>query len=220
MERCYVPYDEAKSLIKEGDILLFRRPSSFWSSLIRASGETPYSHCGLVSFSYDNVCDLKKEISDPAIEVVEMKEIVGCRAVSLQWYLNHYRGEIDVFSPNSSYTRLYFDCEKRKIMQKHTTFNGRRITNEMRNMGGEPYSWWKIFRLALRSLFIVRYFFDSPDIMEDRVKGLDGPVCSSAVAYCYSKHFADLTHFRNDNYMLPSDVVKSNLTHYILTITK
>ena len=45
----YVPYDNALSLVHEGDVLLFRG-KKFWSFFIRQITQSPYSHAALASW--------------------------------------------------------------------------------------------------------------------------------------------------------------------------
>lgn len=221
MNYCYIKYNEAKNLLQEGDVLLFRRPNSFWSSLIRASGDSLYSHCALVSFTYGNSCNItNNEENDSIIEAIEIKEGVGGRTISLERYINTYDGQIDCFRPNSEHVRTYFDCSNRKLCQTVIKFNGRSVTNEMRRLTGVSYGWSRIWSMAMRSFVAWRYLFNSRDTFDDSVRSLYHFICSNAIAYCFSKNFVDLVHERSDEYVSPANLANSILLDYIFTLEK
>jgi len=115
MHYCYSPFAEAKKNLQEGDVILCRN-SSIWSSFIKASGNSKYSHCCVVTITHGDSCDLQNGGDiDQIIEVVEFREWIGGRIVSLERYLEVYKGEMDVFRPNSEHTKIYFDCGARKL---------------------------------------------------------------------------------------------------------
>lgn len=224
MRYCYIPFNEAKCLLSEGDVLLFRNTKSWWSTFIRASGDSTYSHCALVSFTYDNICKVgegdKQEENSPIIEATEFKEWLGGRSVNLERYIDCYGGEIDVFVPNKFHQKQNFDCNLRLIKTETIYLNGRKITNEMRRMTGLPYGWSRIWNLALRSFVTWRYLFSNEKDYSDELKDIIYPVCSNTIAYCFSKHYVDLLHEKADEYIVPGSLANSPILSYAFTLTK
>lgn len=215
MSKCIIPHKEAEGYLNEGDVLLFRKPRSLLSNFIRASSDSPYSHAGLVSFSYN------KQGERSSVECVEFKEWYGGRSVSLANYVQQYDGEIDVFSPHPYSIVTYWNCEARRRVTERKLFKGRFITSELRNLTGLPYGWTRIFKLAARSLFTFRFWFRSDEDYDDTVaKELVYPVCSTAVAWCYAKHYVDLTPQRADHLITPGDLSRSSLLSYVFTLGK
>jgi len=90
----------------------------------------------------------------------------------------------------------------------------------MRGMTSLPYGWSRIWTMALGSFVTWRYFFSHKDELDDEITELKYIVCSNVIAYCFSKHYVDLTHEKNDNYISPSDLSRSSLLNYLFTLTR
>ena len=205
-----IKYEDAKNIIQEGDVLLFRGQGVF-SWFIQKVGQGEYSHVGLASWVYD------KAQKKHSLECVEFREFRGGRAISLEQYVRANPGIIDVYRAASpQYKSYYYNFGQNKIVSKQFDFDGRAITNCMRRQTGLPYGWARIWWLAKFYLPILRLF--SSGAFDDNEKVVY-PVCSTAIAACFSKHFVDLTHHRSDNWMEPSDVARSPILHYLFTLT-
>ncbi len=209
MNKCFIAYTEAEKYINEGDILLFRR-NTFFSYFIRIAGEGPYSHAALASWVFNELGERVR------LEAVEFKEWIGGRSISLANYVEQHPSSIDVFTPNLSTISNKFICETRTRQEIKKMFNGRAITNELRRLTGLPYGWRRIWEIIKRT--ILPFFYSVEEYTDVENEKLIYPVCSTAIAWCYSKHFADLTHFKPDNYIEPQDLARSPLLDYMFTL--
>src|SRR5574337_490698 len=93
MKRNYLLYNnEARELIQEADVLLFR--GTGWTSklLMKAAGGQ-YSHVALASWCPK--CDGDKDI----LECVEFREWIGGRTSNLSHQIEQHNGLIDVYRP-------------------------------------------------------------------------------------------------------------------------
>jgi hypothetical protein len=207
VNKCIIPYTKAEQLIREGDVLLFRKESVF-SFFVRVAGESPYSHVGLASWVFNELGERAR------LECVEFKEWVGGRAVSLRNYVEQNPGMIDVFTPNLYHMYTVFDCNTLERNAIKTYFNGRDVTNELRRLTGLPYGWSRIWDIIKRT-FLPLTFGEFEDKKDEE---LIYPVCSTAIAYCYGKHFADLTHLTPHNRMEPGDIGRSPVLNYLFTL--
>lgn len=214
MSRIHVPFDTARRILREGDVLLFRG-TGIVSSLIKRAGQGKYSHVGVASAVRDN--------GDKIWECVEFREWNGGRTVNLERYVEQLPNQIDVFRPKSSIKKARFENEF-SHGEYEVEFDGKEVTNMMRRMTGLPYGWKRIFWIAQTKMPVLRLFYSVDDMTQDDnvsdpIEDKIYPVCSSAVAYCYSRIGYDLTHHRSDDWMEPSDVARSPLLHYFFTIS-
>ena len=81
-----VPYHEAKTYIKEADVLLFRGEGLI-SWLIKRYGSGVHSHAAMAHWDGRN------------LECVEFREFKGARSVSLKSQVETHPDNIDVFRP-------------------------------------------------------------------------------------------------------------------------
>jgi len=206
MSKCYVSYEQAERIISEGDILLFRHTGPL-STLVSSVTDSPYSHVGLVSWS------------DSVLECVEFREWVGSRAINLQNYVKNYPGELDIFTPHRYSIITHFDCSTRTRTEERVFFKGKKITNEFRCLTGIPYGWKRIWQIFSRKTY--RIFFPYKNEFSDELADkIIYPICSSAVAYCYNKHYVDLVRCKMDELVTPGEIAKSSTLNYIATISK
>lgn len=206
MSKCYITYDKAEKLIKEGDVLLFRNTGPL-ASFIRAATDSSYSHVGLASW-YEDI-----------LECLEFKEWIGSRAVNLKNYVENYFGEIDIFTPHCYSIITEFDCGTLVRKETKVLFRGKKITNEFRYLTGLPYGWKRIWQIAARRTY--RMFRPYNEEYEDKLaEKIIYPICSSAVAYCYNKHYVDLVRCKMDELVTPGDIAKSSVLNYLATIKK
>lgn len=210
MKYCYIPYTEAKKYINEGDVLLFRSKGLI-SYFIRKAGEGLYSHAALASWVYTPGGHKSR------LECVEFREWKGGRAVNLRSQVNAADGKIDVYRASSPQTVLQYDCQNRLVSAKTKYFDGVKITDHLRKLTGLPYGWKRIWWLAKFKIPFLRLRTNG-SVYNDEAD-LIYPVCSTAVAHCYSKNFTDLTPLRSDNRMEPSDLARSPILNYLFTLT-
>ena len=209
MELKKVEFQEARRLLAEGDVLLFRG-KGFWSYFIKKAAYGRYSHVGLASSHGTN--------GDRIWECIEFREYKGGRSVNLGTYLKLYKGEIDVYRP-SSIKRVYrLDTERNEIMPITIGLNTKAVTNVMRKMTGLPYGWKRILFLAQLKIPFLRLFYSIESMSDDSIKDPVYPICSTAVAYSFAKSGFDLVHNRSDSSTEPSDIARSPLLSYIFTI--
>lgn len=201
---------EAKALLKEGDVLLFRS-HGLTSLLIRRSGQGLYSHVGVASKVGEN--------GHTMWECVEFREWKGGRSVNLDQYFTTGNFEIDVYRASSSIKILHWITDV--LHESEIPFDGKHVTNIMRKMTGLPYGWARIAWMAARKFPFLRWFYDSESLLEDDYRD-DSiyPVCSTAVSYAFNRMGYDLLHNRSDNVMEPSDIARSPLLHYLFTISR
>lgn len=217
MNRVYIPYKESIPLIKEADVLLFRpKPRQHWYSLpsvgnlIAKYTGGEYSHVGVASCEYNRIM------------LVEFREWYGGRSTSLENQFPDKSGLIDVFRvipklviPKITFTEeKYIEIVEEKIFTEEIAYN---ITNEMYRLTGLPYGWKIIFKLGKAYLPGIRLFADKNKFDNDVQDNIY--VCSTAVNYCFRKHYHDPVPGIADSYTKPSDLGQTPLFSYQFTIT-
>lgn len=206
-----VEFKKAETLLREGDVLLFRGKGMI-SWFIRKWTGGLHTHVGLASKTHN------------IWECVEFREFKGGRAVSLESQVNIMSGQIDVFRPNSDMMVTYFDGLK--IIREHKKYSGSTATNIMRKMTGLPYGYRRIWEIAKSKIFGLRML--SSYNMDDKEGTFVYPVCSSATAHCVRRgylpyddnYFVDPIKWKNDNETTPSDLAGSCIFNYLFTLIK
>lgn len=215
MNKTILPIEEARLLIRESDVLLFKG-NGFFSKLIQKAGEGSYSHVALASW-YNGSRD------SSLLEVVEFREGKGGRTVNLtSAYKSHLEGGlIDVYRVNKPIYKTYYNPLTKKVEKVAVDFNAKGITRCMRNLTGLPYGWKRIWWIAKNKLAGLRWFMNIEEIDNDS-SAIDlskiYPVCSTAVAACFSKYGYDLTKNRADEYTEPNDIARSAILSYLFTL--
>jgi len=210
--RKHLKFSEARQYLKEGDVLLFRG-TGIVSFFIKRASEGKYSHVGVASAVGSN--------GSTIWECVEFREGKGGRTVNLEQYVKQHSGTIDVYRPKSEIKKAFFEQNKAKKWsygEKVVAFNGKCVTNIMRRMTGLPYGWKRIWWMAKNKLPFLRLFLDTESVATDSPQDIIYPVCSTAVAYSFSRCGYDLVHHRSDQWTEPSDVARSSLLHYLFTL--
>lgn len=216
MKKIIIPIEEARLLIQEADVLLFRG-NGFFSKLIQRAGEGSYSHVALASW-YNG------SRASSLLEVTEFREGKGGRTVNLtSAYKKHLEeGLIDVYRINKPLYRTYYNIETKKVEKVAIDFNAKGVTRHMRNLTGLPYGWARIWWIAKNKMVGLRWFANRENVDNDN-SAMDiskiYPVCSTAVAACFSRYGYDLTRNRADEFMEPSDISRSALLNYLFTLT-
>jgi hypothetical protein len=200
-----INYQRAKHLLKEGDVLLFR--GSTWASFfIGRAGEGIHTHVAVASLHNDTW------------ECVEFKENSGGRAVNLERQVKENAGYIDVFRPDSEFNSYYYLENKNEVKKGKKQFDGACITRAMRKMTGLPYGWRRIWWIMRHKLAGVRLLYDAEKIVDDTLTDIVYPVCSTSLAYAFSKCGFDLVKMRADEWTEPADIARSAKLNYLFTL--
>jgi len=201
-----VKYEDVKHIIQEGDVLLFR--GNTWTSyFLGIAGYTNYIHVAIASW-YNRDKGL--------LECVEFKEWIGGRTTNLSVIVRENPELIDVYRPTPSIISHYFKhCT---LYETVKTFDGPAITNTMRHLTGLPYGWSRIWWMAQYHIPFLRMFSDINITINDEVKDIIYPVCSTAVAYAFSSTSYDLVNNRSDDWTEPGDIARSKLLSYLFTL--
>lgn len=219
-----INYKDAKPLINEGDVLLFRGQG--WASyFIGVAGESVYTHVAVASWHNGD----QKHLG--LLECVEFREgsmfagmfnanaAGGGRTVNLLNEVEKYPGQIDVYRPVDNFSRYVFDAETKTTILKTVSFNGKAVTNVMRRMTGLPYGWKRILWLARHKLAMWRLFYNRSTLMTDTLQEIVYPVCSTAVAYAFNSNDFDLINNKADDWTEPADIARSSRLSYLFTLT-
>ena len=220
MAKNLIKFDDALDLINEGDVILLRG-RGFISSIVQKAGDGKYSHVGLATW---HNCAKRSSDGFPLLEITEFREGYGGRTTNLAVsYEAHIKAEsIDVYRTSETLTKLRFDPATRQVLPTVIPFDGKAVTNCMRRMTGLPYGWQRILEIAKRKLMFLRWYYTGYDISDDSIKSDFKnvyPVCSTAVAACFSHIGYDLVPNRSDEWTEPSDIARSALLNYMFTLT-
>lgn len=183
-------YAEAKYLLNEGDVLLYRG-RSFISRRIQKITKGPYSHVSIAS----------ERFRKHDWESVQFREFKGGITVNLDNDIDQSNCIIDVYRPLPFFSRRIFHPETKTTTIERIKFNGRAVTDCMRNMTGLPYGYRRILYLFRYHLYFWRDWSDLSSKDDDEVIY---PVCSTIVAHCFSSQNFDLLFNKSDNFIPPS----------------
>jgi len=210
MNKILLPYDTAKSLIEEGDVLLFRG-RGIVSYFIGRASESKYTHVGVASWHNGD---------GGLLECVEFREGKGGRTVNLERVVNDLPDDtIDVYRPIPYWSRWHFNAVRNEAYTVRSEFNGKAVTNAMRKLTGLPYGWKRIWWIAKHKLMGFRLFYNVDDLMVDSLGEVIYPVCSTAIAYAFNKNGFDLINNRSDEWTEPADIAQSARLGYLFTLT-
>ena len=191
-----IPYTEAKKLIQEGDVLLFRG-RGILSWLIKRYGSGVHSHVGIAHWDGDH------------LQCVEFREFKGGRSVSLRSQVNDTPSGIDVFR---AATKLQYE----NIEYNLTDTVRSKISSILILLTGLPYGWQNIWKLVKHYTPFLR--LEAQNIKDDDpTKVL---VCSTAVAYAYRMAYVDPVPYLADSAVAPADLARSALFQYQFTLEK
>ena len=206
-----ISWEVAKDHLRDGDIALFRG-AGIVSFFIRRASQGHYSHVGVISgYGYNG---------HRVWECVEFLEYKGGRTINLDRYIKSYEGSIDIFRPSRKKNIIIYDQENDQIIDKNIPLDAQGVINTMRKMTGLPYGWKRIWWLFQRKAPFLRIIYPIDSVVDDNIKEPVYPVCSTAIAYSFSKQGYDVVHHRADDYTEPSDLARSALLHYLFTIKK
>lgn len=209
LKKKLIPYHKAYGLIEEGDVLLFRS-HSWYSWFVKSYTNSPYTHVGIASRP------------NGLIEIVDFHGSTGGGVShNLAYNVKSQSGEIDVYRPSPIWTR-YILTDNELVERDQKEFSpevAKKITNTMRTMTGLPYGWKRIWWMAKHKLVGLRIFYDPSDLMNDAIDGdIIYPVCSTAVAYSFSKNGFDLIKNRGDNWTEPAHLSLSTNLNELFTL--
>jgi len=198
-----IKYDQAKELIKEGDILLFRGSGAIGFLIKRYTGGL-HSHVALAHKDGD------------ILECVEFREFMGGRSVSLKSQVDSSPLNIDVFRPVKSISYEEMDAEgNTKLIEKnYTEETASAMTEDIIRWTGQPYGWSNIWKMFLRFIPGARLF--QQNINDDEVA--KAKVCSTAVTVALRRNFMDPVPYLADDRVSPADLARSPILQYLFTI--
>jgi hypothetical protein len=211
IEPIYVPYKEqARGLIQEGDVFLFRG-KGIVSKGIQKVTQGRYSHVGLASWHHNK---------NNVLELVEFREWKGGRTTAFAQQLKKSDGQIDVYRVLSPRKVVSFNPKTLEFSEKWVEFKPHDVTYEMRQMTGLPYGMARIWWMAKFYMLGLRFLLHDPSVFDDTTTDVPVlPVCSTAVATCFSRHNFDLIKNRSDERTTPVDIARSPLLTYMFTPT-
>jgi hypothetical protein len=189
MEINTVRYEDARSKIRDGDILLFRRGRSLASRLIGAAGRSEYCHAAMAAWWNGRLM---------CLETVQGH---GGRAVMLSRLVDERPSLIDLYSVVRSGKHRY--CPHLAVQA-------------MIEITGKRYGWLHLIRAAMRHLPVVRLFTIPLD--EDRANG-SLPYCSDAVSRALRAGGIDPVPNLADAGTEPADLARSAVLTYRLTLS-
>lgn len=206
----YREYLEAKPLLEDGDILLFRG-TGFISNLIKIAGAGQYSHVAIASKVNDHW------------EAVEFREWYGGRSINLKNYIESSeksKTKIDVYRSDPFYTTVIFNEKTNDFDYLKKKFVPKDVTTCMREYTGLPYSYRRIWLILKIKLFKWKILTNS-DILTKNLptKEIIFPVCSTILSHCFSKNGYPLLNNKSDEYIEPSHISLSSRLNYLFTLT-
>ena len=212
-----VPYHEAKTYIKEADVLLFRGEGLI-SWLIKRYGSGVHSHAAMAHWDKHN------------LECVEFREFKGARSVSLKSQVETHPDNIDVFRPahvlhhnkfsgwpsNEEQRSIKVTYDEKEQVDIFSESIAHSVSDVMLDLTGLPYGWKNFMKLAKHYLPCCR--LAKQNIKDEEPTNVF--VCSTAVAYAYRKAYVDPVPYLADTAVTPADLARSALFKYQFTISK
>jgi len=187
--RKVIPYEEARTLIRDADLFLFRG-RGLVSLLIQRGGRGHYSHAGMAVWARDTLL------------CCEIREWHGGRAVTLSSQVRAFPSRIDWYesAPHGMWPEFdraaTADCMLRKA--------------------GTRYGYAAVLNAGLLHLPFVRLLID-PET--DDTAGDSAPeYCSAGVANCYRLGKIDPVFNLSDRLTEPNDLSRSPFFQYRATL--
>jgi len=177
--------------LANGDIAQFRGRGLI-ASWIRWATHGVHSHSGMIRVSDSGELDL-----------LEVREFIGGRAVPLLDQVERYPGRIDVFRP-----RLH-------VFHQYSTEDAVWM---MRRITSQKYGYAGVLRLALQRLPILWRLasVETRDVLHSGRK--KAPFCSHAVAIACRSGGVDPVPRKPDHLVTPADLTNSLLFDYVGTL--
>lgn len=181
-----VHLQEAKSQIQDSDLLLFRKPG-----FIASMGRGIHSHAAKIAWWGEELF---------CLEVLQLK---GGRAVTLQSQVKGWPGRYDVYKANPN--------------DRFPGYNRAGATEFMKELCGCGYGYTNLWYAALLHMPIVRLFVSAS--MEDQQRDKRPSFCSQACAMAdrIGGH-VDPVAFLADRLTEPADLARSLFYEYMFTL--
>jgi hypothetical protein len=183
----FAPLAQARDQIRDGDLLLFRR-----RGLISIAGRGDHSHAAKAAWWSDDIF------------VLEVREWLGGRAVTLASQVARFPSRIDVFQTNPDERWPEYDREG--------------ATRMMRRMAGCAYGYAGVLAASLLHLPVARLLARA-DVCDAEPSGRP-PFCSQACAMSdrIGGGVDPVAHLA-DRMTLPADLARSPFYEYLFTLT-
>jgi len=211
-DRIYLSYKDAKPLIQEGDLLLYRG-KAWYSFFIKHATRGNYSHIGLASWHNGTT-------NKPAI--LETIEFHGYRGGGSTLHMSNlfpkFSEQIDVYRTNPTFESIKYNLRTGCFDYTEIKFDGLAVTNTMRELTGLPYGWRRIWWFIKSYMLFWRFFYNLDDLTSDEQRDIIYPVCSTAIAYSFSYNGFDLIREKSNEWTQPSDIAQSPMTNYLFSI--
>jgi len=187
-QRKPVCFSEVRDEIRDADLLLYRR----WG-LISSAGRGQYSHAAKAAWW------------DGDLFCLEIRELVGGRAVTLESQLKRYPQRIDVFQVNPD--------------DRWPQYDRAGAVRFMRRLAGCSYGWVNLLGTALLHLPLVRLLVRANT--DDEAVDHRPPFCSQAVAMADRiGGGVDPVEHLADRLTEPNDLARSPFYRYRFTLIK
>lgn len=195
-----IKWRDAKYLINEGDILLFRAkryPSIGW--IISGITGGIHGHVGVAS--------TQKE--EPTI--IEMREFHGGKESPIRENLTSAGIDVYRFSP-----AIVVWENDQWVSKQFTHATSHCMTETARTIIGKRYGWWNIFRIYMSYTPFLRMMFRRKTGRDDSIS--KAFVCSTVANYSARMCYTDPCPNIPDNRVTPADLAGSAILHYLFTI--
>ena len=202
-----IPYDQCRSLIKDADILLFRRghfPSVGW--WIGAYSQSIYSHVGIAHWEDDHLYCL------------EFREFRGARKYPVSEYLKDSTIDVHRVCEEIQVPYItevngeYFNCFKQLIFTPEIATQIVKAAERLID-NNEHYGYRLIFRILRTYIPFVRLFIDPCNDVNGSMY-----VCSTLITKTFRKFYKDPVDFLADEYTKPADIARSAIFNEMFTI--
>lgn len=201
----YIPFEDAKKLINNGDVLLFR--SNTWIGwILKKVGRGHHSHAAIAFWDESDLF------------LTEMKEIFGGRIALLKNVIERNHVEIDIYKVVPEFLEPIW--EDNKLELKSVIYDRDGTIQCMKSLAGKKYDWGKIIWMAKRHMPYLRFKVHEEHEFDDTYVNSTGNVCSTAVAYCIESHFTDLIKNKANFAVEPADLARCPLLKYCFSIKK
>jgi hypothetical protein len=182
-----VRYPDVRSQIADGDLLLFRRRSA-----VSIVGRGLHTHAAKAAWW------------DEDLFCLEIRQVVGGRAVTLSSQVERYPGRIDVYEVNPD--------------GRWPEYDRREAVRFMRRLAGCDYGYRGLIATALLHLPVIRWFVRAD--VDDRAFDRRPPFCSQACAMADRLGGGvDPAPHLADRFTEPADLARSPFYRYRFTLT-
>ena len=187
-------FDSACSLIRDADLLLWRRGGDFVSRAIAACGRGEYCHAAMAAWI------------DRELRVLEVRQFRGGRETPLGDRVHENTGRIDWYAVSDRW------LEDRNLKTaERNDFDRKAATTTMRSFVGCRYGWWNLLMAGLRHLPVARLLVP---VLSDLEMNRMPPFCSQAVAIAVRAGGVDPVPHLADRLTEPTDLARSLFYQY------